>query len=327
MTTLAMIFGMLPLALAIGQGAEMRAPMARAVIGGLVTSTLLTLVVVPVVYTLLDDFAEWLRRRWAKANALQADEELHHAGVLPAAKVLVLLAVLLPALAARAEAPAVPITLEEAVRLVQEKNRDVQKARAYKEWVRGKYVEERAGALPNLSLIGGGARSWDESYRVIFGDFYPPGQSLATADVNLTQALFTWGKVGAAIRAAKGGMAAADDQLDSARQAAVRDVTAAFYDVLLARRIEGIARENLTQRERHLAEAKNKQLLGTATDYDVLAAQVGVENARPAVIKSVNLVLTTSARVSMPPEPWRPRWPTRRPTRRSSERPSSGGPT
>jgi len=54
MTTLAMIFGMLPLAFAIGAGAEMRAPMARAVIGGLITSTLLTLVVVPVVYTYLD---------------------------------------------------------------------------------------------------------------------------------------------------------------------------------------------------------------------------------------------------------------------------------
>jgi len=65
MTTSAMIFGMLPLALAIGQGAEMRAPMARAVIGGLVTSTLLTLLVVPVVYTVLDDFAGWVHRKWA----------------------------------------------------------------------------------------------------------------------------------------------------------------------------------------------------------------------------------------------------------------------
>jgi len=56
MTTFSMIFGMLPTALAIGQGGEFRAPMARAVIGGLITSTLLTLVVVPVVYTYLDDF-------------------------------------------------------------------------------------------------------------------------------------------------------------------------------------------------------------------------------------------------------------------------------
>ena len=68
MTTLAMIFGMLPLAFAIGAGAEMRAPMARAVIGGLITSTVLSLLVVPVVYTLLDDFRPtavlgWLRKR------------------------------------------------------------------------------------------------------------------------------------------------------------------------------------------------------------------------------------------------------------------------
>ena len=55
MTTLAMIFGMLPLVFELGAGAEFRAPMARAVVGGLITSTLLTLLVVPVVYTYLDD--------------------------------------------------------------------------------------------------------------------------------------------------------------------------------------------------------------------------------------------------------------------------------
>ncbi|HYD53058.1 MAG TPA: efflux RND transporter permease subunit, partial [Gemmatimonadaceae bacterium] len=63
MTTVAMIFGMLPLAMALGEGAEARAPMARAVIGGLMTSTMLTLFVVPVVYTLLDDAAAWVRAR------------------------------------------------------------------------------------------------------------------------------------------------------------------------------------------------------------------------------------------------------------------------
>jgi len=63
MTTMAMIFGMIPLALALGEGAEQRAPMAHAVIGGLVTSTLLTLFVVPVVYTLFDDMVNRLRGR------------------------------------------------------------------------------------------------------------------------------------------------------------------------------------------------------------------------------------------------------------------------
>jgi HAE1 family hydrophobic/amphiphilic exporter-1 len=64
MTTLAMIFGMLPLALALSEGSEQRAPMGQAVIGGVITSSLLTLVVVPVVYCYMDDLAQWLRRLW-----------------------------------------------------------------------------------------------------------------------------------------------------------------------------------------------------------------------------------------------------------------------
>ncbi len=62
MTTVAMVAGMLPVALALGEGGGFRAPMARAVIGGLITSTLLTLVVVPVAYTYFDDAGGWLGR-------------------------------------------------------------------------------------------------------------------------------------------------------------------------------------------------------------------------------------------------------------------------
>ena len=58
------IFGMVPLAFALTEGSEQRSPMGQAVIGGVVTSSLLTLVVVPVVYCWLDDLAAWARRRW-----------------------------------------------------------------------------------------------------------------------------------------------------------------------------------------------------------------------------------------------------------------------
>ena len=63
MTTLAMILGMLPLALGIGAGAELRAPMAVAVIGGLITSTVLTMVIVPLAYYLIDRFQIGIKRR------------------------------------------------------------------------------------------------------------------------------------------------------------------------------------------------------------------------------------------------------------------------
>jgi HAE1 family hydrophobic/amphiphilic exporter-1 len=69
MTTLAMIFGMVPLAFALSEGAEMRAPMGQAVIGGVITSSLLTLVVVPVVYCYMDDLSQWLRRCFLPAAA------------------------------------------------------------------------------------------------------------------------------------------------------------------------------------------------------------------------------------------------------------------
>jgi len=75
MTTLAMIFGMVPLAFGMAEGSEQRAPMGQAVIGGIITSSLLTLVVVPVLYTYLDDFAAWGRRKW-RAEKVEADQDM-----------------------------------------------------------------------------------------------------------------------------------------------------------------------------------------------------------------------------------------------------------
>lgn len=63
MTTVAMVFGMMPIALGIGEGAETRAPMAITTIGGLITSLFLTLLVVPVAYDLFDDIGERLKKR------------------------------------------------------------------------------------------------------------------------------------------------------------------------------------------------------------------------------------------------------------------------
>ncbi len=72
MTTLAMVFGMVPLAFALTEGSEQRAPMGQAVIGGVITSSLLTLVVVPVVYCYMDDLGLWFRRRLGLAPSAPA---------------------------------------------------------------------------------------------------------------------------------------------------------------------------------------------------------------------------------------------------------------
>ncbi len=286
MTTLAMIFGMMPLALGIGAGGEMRAPMARAIVGGLITSTLLTLVVVPVVYTLLDDALAWARRRKAvpmgRARA--------------AAAALLLVAVAAPA-AGAVEPPRV-LTLEQALTLAEQRSREILKAIEYGHWGEGRYLQERSAALPRLTVTASAGRASDAAQRALFGEFaefIPTMQDERVARVGLSQALFTWGQVGAAIRAARVALATADDRLRAARQAVRRDVTAAFYDVLLAREMAAIARESLAQRERHLAEARHRLELGTATDYDVLAARVAVDNARPELIRAENMVATARA--------------------------------
>ena len=59
MTTLALIAGMIPVALGIGEGADFRAPLGRAIIGGTITSTFLTLLVIPTVYEIMDDWRQW----------------------------------------------------------------------------------------------------------------------------------------------------------------------------------------------------------------------------------------------------------------------------
>jgi multidrug efflux pump subunit AcrB len=78
MTTAAMIFGMLPLALALNDGGELQAPMGRAIIGGVITSTLLTLVVVPVLYSYV--------ARERRAVAPGGVEPSHRTGFAPADK-------------------------------------------------------------------------------------------------------------------------------------------------------------------------------------------------------------------------------------------------
>jgi hydrophobe/amphiphile efflux-1 (HAE1) family protein len=75
MTTIAMISGMLPIALGIGAGSETRSPMAIAVIGGLITSTLLTLVVVPVIFTYVDKVQGWIADRLLRGISRRRSED------------------------------------------------------------------------------------------------------------------------------------------------------------------------------------------------------------------------------------------------------------
>jgi HAE1 family hydrophobic/amphiphilic exporter-1 len=186
------------------------------------------------------------------------------------------------------------LSLEQALAIARENNRDVRRAMELRRRLEGKYVEERAAALPQVKVTGSAARNWDESQRA-FGA--PPPSETYLAQAGLSQPLFTYGQVAAGIRAARVGLLTADDQLRLFRQAALRDAAAAFHDVLLARELRAIAAQSRAQRERHLDEARKRYAAGTATDYDVLAAEVALRNAQPEVVRTEDLVRSARDRL------------------------------
>ena len=189
------------------------------------------------------------------------------------------------------------LTRGEALKIALEKNKDIQKAREYKNSVEGRYIEERSAALPQLTLTAGFVRDRDDTFRSLLGGLFPPEKETRMAEVGLSQALYTFGRLGAAIRAAKIGLATAEDQLRIFQQAALRDVSSAFDDILLAKELSALAVQNAEQKTRHLDEARRKFAAGIATDYDVLAAEVAVENARPEVIRRENLIQASRERL------------------------------
>jgi len=83
MTTLALIAGMIPVALGRGEGAEFRAPLGRAVIGGVITSTLLTLIVIPTVYEIMDEWREWVMKKFGLTPKGTAEHGVPPGAVTP----------------------------------------------------------------------------------------------------------------------------------------------------------------------------------------------------------------------------------------------------
>jgi outer membrane protein TolC len=187
------------------------------------------------------------------------------------------------------QSQAMSLTLEEALKLALDKNKDIQKAKEYRNLVEGRYVEERAAALPQLTGRAGISRERDES-QAAYNQFFPVERESRNAGIGINQVIYTFGQVDAAIRAAKIGLKTADDQLKINQQAVIKDVSTAFYDVLLAKELHKLAQENLDQKKRNHEESKKKAALGVGTDFDVLVSRVAMENARPEVIRTANLI-------------------------------------
>jgi HAE1 family hydrophobic/amphiphilic exporter-1 len=178
------------------------------------------------------------------------------------------------------------ITLSECMDLTVQYSREMLLAQEGINQSKGLYVAERSAALPQLTASMGMIHGRDESM-ALFPDAPVEGNQYQ-GNLNLTQALFTWGKIGAAINAAKYDAASAEQQYRQARQLALREAATRFYDLILTIELEKVAQDNVAQKQRHLDETKRKHQMGVATDYDVLAAQVALANARPGLTRAAN---------------------------------------
>lgn len=185
------------------------------------------------------------------------------------------------------------ISLSEALQLTLDYSRDVLIAGEGKKLSEGRYVEERAAALPHLKLDATAARVKDN---VTITDKGLTNNAY-NANLNLTQALFTWGQIGAAIKAAKFDREATEQQYREARQLAMREAATAYYDLLLTLELARVARDNVAQKQRHLDEATRKHQAEVATDYDVLSARVALTNAQPALTRAENDIKLASDRL------------------------------
>lgn len=220
---------------------------------------------------------------------------LLHKRLRVALLVLLALVLVVPAPARSLET----LTLDNCLDHTLEYSRDVLMAVETINESQGRYLEERAAALPNLRAEATAVHSYDESLKIYesFGIGIDTTGSEYAATVTLTQALFTWGQIGAAIRAAKFDKASAEDALRQARQLAMRETATVFYDLLLSIELEKVARDNVDQKERHLKEAERRNQMEVATDYDVLAARVALSNARPSLTQARNTIRLARARL------------------------------
>jgi HAE1 family hydrophobic/amphiphilic exporter-1 len=309
MTTVAMILGMLPSALSTGEGSEFRAPIALATIGGLITSTMLTLVVIPVSYLLLERFIERLRALTAVRVPAGWRTAARVTGVL---LLLALLSAFVTAARAFAQGiergpshpaasaqtgssiPGEPLTIDRALELARERNAALKVSQERLRESQAHVAEARAAFLPslNLNFLYTPAQEFP-LLRIPAGVFGPTEQTFK-ADftrqnimrLDVSQPLYTGGRLDHAYGAQASLQEASRLDLERAQETLTLRVYETFYAALMNEQAIRVAEEGVQIATRHLELAKVRFDAGSAARLDVLRAEVELANARARQIRA-----------------------------------------
>jgi outer membrane protein TolC len=329
MTTLAMILGMLPSALGRGEGGEFRAPISIATIGGLITSTALTLVVVPVAYLLLHRFLERFKL-WRENPSATIPTPVRVAGMLI---LVVLIGWFISAASALAQTP-VPgpgslavavsadtgthapqssrrpqdgesgemvLTFDDALAMALANNESLKVAQEQVRESRGRVQEAKAGFLPsvNLNFVYTPAQRFP-LIRIPAGIFGPDEQTFQAAftrrnimQIDLHQPIYTAGRLENAYGVQASALDASRLQLERARQHLQYQLVETFYAALMNEQGVRVADEQIALATRQIELAKARFTAGTVARLDVLQAEVELANAKARRIQAKAAVDTS----------------------------------
>lgn len=294
MTTLAMVIGMLPLALAKGAGAELNAPLAWVLIGGLSSSMFLTLLLVPVVYYSLIRLLE----RWSSRKPTNAAPSPAKRAVSTTTTMSVLLGLAATGVTIAQPQP-LPLSLSDAERLVTEQNPEMLISRLEQRKAEEQLREARSGLYPQLSANG----TYQHYIRPLV--FFLPGNLLdptASPEFRAVPAsaknAYNGSLDGAlpifnaetrqAIAVGKLRAKQADLDGQTLRQRKIVDLRRAYYGVLLAEAGHTLAAAGLTRQLANAEEGRNRLRQGFISETDTLQLYLNVENARNGVNKAHN---------------------------------------
>ncbi len=287
MTTLAMIFGMWPSAAATGEGAEFRAPISIATIGGLITSTALTLLVVPVAYLLLSRLLTRLEA-WRKDPA---SAKVAHATRIAGVLALIALAGwFLGGSTAYGQTTSAPMTLtfDQALERAMTANEAL---RVTEENVRigeSRVAEAKAAFLPsaNLSYQAQPIQKFPEIV-IPAGVFGPEEQRFEAnfvrknvVQLDLSQSVYTGGRLSRSKDLQEASLEGTTRMVERARQDLQLRVVQAFYAALMNEQAMRVADEAIALATRQLDLARVRFEAGSVARLDVLRAEVDLANAR-----------------------------------------------
>jgi hydrophobe/amphiphile efflux-1 (HAE1) family protein len=290
MTTVAMIFGMLPSAFGTGDGSEFRAPISIATIGGLITSTLLTLVVVPVAYLLLETGVARLKA-W-RAAGIPAGWRVA-ARVTGVLIVLALIGAFVSVASAFAQTNE-PLTINRALELAVTRNEALKVSEERVRESQANVSGARAAFLPSLDLNFLYTPMQASPILKIPAGIFGPGEQTFRANFqrenimrfDVTQPLYTGGRLENAYGAQAASQEASRLDLERARQGLTVRVYETFYAALMNDEGVRVTEEGVRIAERHLELAQVRFEAGSAARLDVLRAEVELANARAKLIRA-----------------------------------------